>query len=266
MVFMCSSALLGYGLEALVDVWSSVLVLWRFWNDPDGEGQYFLVTRRREQRASVGIAVTFIVIGFFTCWQVCFALIAAPPALCFVLWLPFVRAAITIMQASYRLIEETRPKNEEILLAISGTSVIILSWSCAMKFSLAKVLKSTAMRKDAITSGAVASMAATMLVSTTIFKSHPNIWWIDAAVALVVSFVLSILGLHTLMKNPWWRKDFWIDGLLPPEEKQATHIMELPFNGSPRKEGASHDPYKDVEAAAEPTAPGFAAPSVEQSA
>lgn len=231
-----SSALLGYGLEALVDVWSSVLVLWRFWNDPDGEGQYFLVTRRREQRASVGIAVTFILIGFFTCWQ-----------------------------ASYRLIEETRPKNEEILLAISGTSVIILSWSCAMKFSLAKVLKSSAMRKDAITSGAVASMAATMLVSTTIFKSHPNIWWIDAAVALIVSFVLSVLGVHTLMKNPWWRKDFWVDGSLPPEEKQATHIMELPFHGSPKKQDLSHDPYKDVEAASDPDASGGAATAVPES-
>lgn len=65
----CSSALLGYALEALVDVWSSVLVLWRFWKDPDGEGSYFLVTRRRESRASVGIAFTFVIIGYVTCWQ-----------------------------------------------------------------------------------------------------------------------------------------------------------------------------------------------------
>lgn len=67
----CSSALLGYGLEALVDVWSSILVLWRFWNDPDGEGQYFLVTKRREDRASVGIAFTFVIIAYATCFQVC---------------------------------------------------------------------------------------------------------------------------------------------------------------------------------------------------
>lgn len=109
-------------------------------------------------------------------------------------------------------------------------------------------------------------MAATMLVSTTIFKSHPKIWWIDAAVALLVSFILSVLGLHTLTKNPWWRKDFWVDGLLPPEEKQATHIMELPFHGSPRKEGASHDPYKDIEAATGSDPPGVTAPSIEQTA
>jgi hypothetical protein len=68
--YACSSALLGYGLESLVDVWSSILVLWRFWGDPEGEGSYFLTTRRREARASVGIAFTFILIGFITCWQV----------------------------------------------------------------------------------------------------------------------------------------------------------------------------------------------------
>ena len=66
----CSSALLGYGLESLVDVWSSILVLWRFWDDPEGEGSYFVTTQRRESRASVGIAFTFVVIGYITCWQV----------------------------------------------------------------------------------------------------------------------------------------------------------------------------------------------------
>ena len=53
-----------------MDVWSSILVLWRFWGDPEGEGSYFLVTRRRESRASVGIAFTFVLIGYLTCWQV----------------------------------------------------------------------------------------------------------------------------------------------------------------------------------------------------
>lgn len=46
-------------------------MLWRFWNDPDGEGQYFLVTKRREDRASVGIAFTFVIIAYATCFQVC---------------------------------------------------------------------------------------------------------------------------------------------------------------------------------------------------
>lgn len=66
----CSSALFGYALEALVDVWSSVLVLYRFWNDPDGEGAYFEITRRRETRASVGIAFTFVLASIAIAIQV----------------------------------------------------------------------------------------------------------------------------------------------------------------------------------------------------
>lgn len=104
-----------------------------------------------------------------------------------------------------RLIEREAPANSEVLLVISGTSVIILSWSCAMKFSLAKVLKSSALRKDAVTSGACAAMAATILISTTIYKSHPGVWWLDSSVAIIISFGLFVLGIRTLLKNPWWR-------------------------------------------------------------
>jgi hypothetical protein len=136
--------------------------------------------------------------------------------------------------------ERKYPKNSEILLAISGTSVIILSWSCAIKWSLSKVLRSSALRKDAITSGAVAAMAATMLVSTTVYKSHPSVWWLDSAVALIVSFILSMLGIKTLTQHPWWKRDFWVDGELPPEEGRAEHIMELPFHGSPRRPAHIH--------------------------
>lgn len=138
-------------------------------------------------------------------------------------------------QAVEHLIEKTKPERSEVLLAISGTSVIILSWSCAIKFSLAKVLRSSALRKDAITSGACAIMAGTMLVTTTVFKTHPSAWWLDSAVAIAVSFVLSILGLKTLATHPWWRKDFWSDGAVPAEEARAEHIMEMPFHGSPKR-------------------------------
>jgi hypothetical protein len=137
------------------------------------------------------------------------------------------------VQAVVRLVDKTKPEDPEVLLAISGTSVIILTWSCAIKLSLAKVLHSSALRKDAITSGACATMAATILISTTIYKSH-GVWWLDAAVALVISFILSLLGMRTLFRNPWWRKDFWRDGEVPAEEARAQHIMELPFHGSPK--------------------------------
>jgi hypothetical protein len=135
------------------------------------------------------------------------------------------------------LIAHKKPERSEILLAISGTSVIILSWSCAIKYSLSKCLQSTALRKDAITSGATAVMAASMLVSTTIFATHKGAWWLDSTVAIAVSFVLSVLGIKTLITHSWWRKDFWVDGNIPEEEVLAGQIMGMPFKGSPKRGG-----------------------------
>ena len=160
------------------------------------------------------------------------------------------------VQAVVSLIGGVEPKKSEILLAISGTSVIILTWSCCIKWSLSKVLKSTALKKDAITSGAVAIMAATLLVSTTVHKSHPKIWWLDAVVALFVSFILSMLGIKTLVTHNWWSRDFWVDGELPPEERRAEHIMELPHLGSPKKKDTAQGA---ADYAAEAQATGIAA-------
>lgn len=51
----CSSSLLGYALESFVDVWSSILVLWRFWSE-DSDKQESRSLYAKEKKASVGIA------------------------------------------------------------------------------------------------------------------------------------------------------------------------------------------------------------------
>eukprot|EP00210_Caulerpa_lentillifera_P001861 g1790.t1 len=70
-VFTDSVALLGYGLESFVDVWSSVLVLWRFSgdnNNDDDDGvesnNKHTAFNKREQKASFGIAITVLDISF----------------------------------------------------------------------------------------------------------------------------------------------------------------------------------------------------------
>lgn len=162
------------------------------------------------------------------------------------------------MQAVEHLIEHKQPERSEILLAISGTSVIILSWSCAIKYSLSKCLRSTSLRKDAITSGATAIMAASMLVSTTIFANHSGAWWLDSAVAIAVSFVLSVLGIKTLITHPWWRKDFWEDVNIPEEEIRAGQIMRMPFKGSPAQGGAPGLQMQEMATEAVPVGGGTA--------
>jgi len=53
---MSSAAVLGYALESFVDVWSSLLVLWRFWDDrtTDASG----IALQREKFASFAISLS----------------------------------------------------------------------------------------------------------------------------------------------------------------------------------------------------------------
>ena len=53
---MSSAAVLGYALESFVDVWSSLLVLWRFWDDRSTDVSGMAL--QREKYASFGISVS----------------------------------------------------------------------------------------------------------------------------------------------------------------------------------------------------------------
>ena len=38
---------------------------------------------------------------------------------------------------------------------------------------------------------------------------NERIWWLDAVVALVVTMALAIYSIPVLVRNRWWRRDFW---------------------------------------------------------
>lgn len=63
-LLVCSAAVLGYALESFVDVWSSVLVLWRFWGDGSCEAAAAMM--RREKHASFGISLSVRPKNFIT--------------------------------------------------------------------------------------------------------------------------------------------------------------------------------------------------------
>ena len=224
---------MAYALGSLLNVCSSATVLWRFWKDPEGEGHYFELTRRRERRASVGVGFTFVAIGIATFAQAVAHLRdhrpptdsqvrhdggstgrlqrAGPPARRNACW--HSHAQVNPRAAS------PHPSHSQVLLSISSVSMFVLSWSCVGKLYLAATLQSTALRKDAIVSGACAAMAAGVLFSTAVHREHPRVWWLDATVALLVSLTLPLLGVQSLTRNRWWDRAFWSDVDLPPEEK-----------------------------------------------
>ncbi|KAK3263151.1 hypothetical protein CYMTET_28028, partial [Cymbomonas tetramitiformis] len=179
-----SAATLGYALESFVDVFSSAIVLWRFWEDSPSESVAFQRSMAsREKRASVAIAITFVAIG----------LIVAPVAL-------------------GHLVEAHHMEDVGVILVSSVINLFILSALAIIKLKLAVKLKSPALRKDGITSAAVAVLCLGIIMSIGIYHINQAIWWLDAIVAITVAGMLIFLGIRTLLKNDWMSREFWWGG------------------------------------------------------
>jgi len=167
-----SVSLLGYGLESFVDVWSSVLVLWRFWSTDANSSHKQTIFNQREQRASFGIAVTFILIGLFVA-----------------------------VQAIIHIANREREENAEALLAISTISAVFLAALAAIKFRISRELNSPSLYKDGMSSVAVSLLSFGILLSTVVYDLEPDVWWLDYAVALLISVFLIVYGSVAVYKH-----------------------------------------------------------------
>lgn len=175
-----SSATLGFALENAVDGISSALVLWRFW----GGGHSIPVAELelREKRASVGIALAFVVL------------------------------AVTVGgTASAHISEHSVPSNVEALLGVSAPSVVVFAVLGAIKLHLGFATHSPSLKKDAACSLCGALLSLGVCIGTAV--AH-EAWWFDAVVALLVSGALLLHGTYTLVKNArdgnlWWDAAFW---------------------------------------------------------
>ena len=174
-----SSAMLASALESGVDVVSSILVLWRFWGKEGDEGK--LATR--EKRASVSIAMTFIVISL-----------------------------IVGITSIAHLAKMQVPENTGALSGISVPTMIILGILGFEKLYIAKRLGSFAMKKDGVCSIAAAGLSLGITVGAVLFNATDNnVWRFDAIFALLISILLGAYGTRTLLKNEWYTKAFWSD-------------------------------------------------------
>jgi divalent metal cation (Fe/Co/Zn/Cd) transporter len=171
-----SSATLGYALGSVVDVGSAAIVFWRFAGSPEDEPRL----RNREKRASVGIAMAFIVL-----------------------------AVVTTGVAIGHLVAAHGPEDPQALYWLGSLSVIFLAGLAHFKFKVAAVLDSKCMKKDAISNLAGMVLSLGVCISTSLYESR-GIWWLDAAIALFVSVLLFQYGMRTLLHNKWYDKQFWM--------------------------------------------------------
>ena len=165
-----SVALVGFGLDSLVDGAVSVILVWRFRHER-------LSTRsveELERRAArlVGVALALI-------------------------------AVYLAVRGVAALAEGAGPESSPLGLALTTASVVFLPVLSRAKLRLARPLESQALRADGILTAAAAALAAATLLALAA-DAALGWWWADSVAALLIAATLlreSTLTLHTNWKE-----------------------------------------------------------------
>jgi hypothetical protein len=200
------SLILIYGLENVVDFFSSAIVLWRFndstsSNDIEQQVQeqtnneqtqsQTQILENREKRASIGVTIVLSILGF--------------------------GGIITAIDDFTRGASEVDEDDAYTVYVISFLSFIIFSILAKFKFHYATELNSPSLRKDGLCSGIGAILGFTMFVNAILmFMTTDHFWWwLDPFVALlcgIAAFGYGIFGIHKayikdgypIFNIQWW--------------------------------------------------------------
>lgn len=169
-----SSAAFAIAFDALLGVFSSGVIVWRFYNGVNG-----VLGPEKERKACLAIALCFILSAIMMC-----------------------------ARAIQFLLSDLEPRQTITLLAISVIGFICYSAFFWLKFRIADKLHSLALRIDSIDSACGAAMALGLITSTIIYNEMHSTWWLDSAIALVIAFVTFCYGCLIIWKVIWKRERF----------------------------------------------------------
>ena len=153
-----SLSLGGFGLNALIDMSASSVLVWRFWKDADDPE----AAARLERRAEIAIGVAMLGVAIYL-----------------------------IVQSLHALVTGSRPKTSAVGLGVTIASLALLPWLSHRKARVALRLPSRALRADAILTGASAALAALTLAAL-VANSAFGWWWADATAALMIAAALVV--------------------------------------------------------------------------
>lgn len=161
-----SMALAGFGADSFIEVFSALLVLWRFRSE-EGAGPGLSIDR--ERRATLGIGGLFVLL-----------------------------ALITAAGALAQLRKGGHPATSLPGLIISAVSLGFMFFLWSAKTRLAKRLDSSTVRKDADCSLACIKLSSVLFVGSLIFMIAPALWWSDGVAAVVLSLLIGWEGAGTI--------------------------------------------------------------------
>lgn len=159
-----STALVGFGLNSLVDGTASSILVWRFRH----ERRAVRPSDELERRAAQGIGVILLLI-----------------------------AGYLAVRAISALADGSGPQASSLGVVLTGASMFVLPVLAGAKLRLAGPLESHALRADGVLSAAGAVLAVATLVSL-LLDTTLDWWWADSVAALMIAAVLLREGGLTL--------------------------------------------------------------------
>jgi len=175
-------SVLSYGIESALDIVTSSLVIWRLrdtsFTTIPSEGAEF--ASKRDLQAAVMISFLFFGLGCYLS-----------------------------AQSIYNLVEKDAPDTAQSMIALAGVSILVYLLLGGAKLIISRRLKSTAFRKDALITFSSCILSLGILIGGIVFHINKSQFWIDASVALAVALWMAFYGLGTIIRNPWWTREFW---------------------------------------------------------
>ncbi|KAM8934838.1 transmembrane protein 163 [Pelodytes ibericus] len=163
-VMRYSASSFGFAFDAVLDVLSSAIVLWRYSNAAAVHSAH------KEYIACVILGVIFLV-----------------SALCIV-----VKA---IHDLSIRML----PEVDDFLFSVSILSGILCSLLAAVKFMLGRVLTSRALITDGFNSLVGGIMGFSILLSAEVFKHNSTVWYLDGSIGILIGLIIMAYGVKLLV-------------------------------------------------------------------
>ncbi|KAM6958084.1 transmembrane protein 163a [Tautogolabrus adspersus] len=159
-----SASAFGFAFDAVLDVLSSIIVVWRYSNAAAVHSAH------REYIACVILGVVFIL------------------------------SSLCIMgKAIHDLATKLLPEVDGFLFSVSIISGLLCLILAVIKFMLGKVLTSRALITDGFNSLVGAIMGFSILISAEVFKHEPKVWYLDGATGVLIGVIILAYGVKLLV-------------------------------------------------------------------
>ncbi|XP_060945106.1 transmembrane protein 163a-like [Limanda limanda] len=158
-----SASAFGFAFDASLDVMSSFIVLWRYSNAAAVHSAH------REYIACVVLGVVFVL-----------------SSLCI------------LGKAIHNLATKMLPEVDDFLFSVSIVSGFTCILLAVAKFMLGRVLTSRALFTDAFNSMIGAVMGFSILISAEVYKQHPDVWFLDGTIGVLMALLIFGYGVKLL--------------------------------------------------------------------